>query len=69
MKLRPALTVALCTALVACTSAGAPMPGERAYNVICQPGEQTVCTGVVGSRIKQEEAMCSCSSIGNIYQY
>ena len=69
MKLRPAIIVALCAVLVGCTSAGAPKAGERAYNVICQPGEQKVCTGVVGSRIKREEAMCSCSSIENIYQF
>ena len=68
MKLRPAIIVALCAVLAGCTSAGAPKPGERAEQMLCEAGDLKVCTGV-GAGIKQEEAMCSCSSFENIYQF
>jgi hypothetical protein len=61
--------VLCCAILVACTSTGAPEPGERANQINCEVGEQRVCTGMTGSRIKKEEGTCSCSSDDNIDQF
>ena len=69
MKLSLVSIVICCALMAACTTAGAPQPGERANQIICEVGEQRVCTGISGSRIKKEEGTCSCSSDDNIDQF
>jgi hypothetical protein len=55
------IAVVLSVVLAACTSAGAPEPGERALDLLCQDGNLKVCTGNVGSRILKENPTCSCN--------
>ncbi len=69
MKLRSVSIVLCCAAIAACTSTGAPQPGERANQIICEVGERRVCTGIIGSRIKKETGTCSCSSVEYIHQF
>ncbi len=55
------LATVLLYGLAACTTAGAPEPGERAAEMLCQSSELKVCTGIKGTRIKTERGTCSCT--------
>jgi hypothetical protein len=54
------MPVILFVVLTACTSAGAPAPGERAEQMFCHAGSLKVCMGNVGSRILEEQPTCGC---------
>ncbi len=54
------MPVILLVVLTACTSAGAPAPGERAEQIFCGAGTLKVCMGFVGSRILEEQPTCGC---------
>ena len=69
MKLSLVSIVICCALMAACTSTGAPAPGERANQMFCEVGEQRVCAGITGSRIKKEKGTCSCSSVENMHQF
>ena len=61
MKTRILVAAVFLCGLAGCTSAGAPEPGERAEQMLCESGELKVCTGFTGSKIKTERGTCSCS--------
>lgn len=61
MKTVVFLSVIVFYGLAGCTTAGAPQPGERAEQMLCEAGDLKVCTGFTGSRIKTERGTCSCN--------
>jgi hypothetical protein len=59
--MRVVIAAILIVAAAGCTTMAAPEPGERAQLMFCERGTLKVCTGFVGSRIKDENPSCSCS--------
>ena len=56
--------------LSACTSTGAPPPGEASAAMACEIGERKVCTGITGSRIQLEDSVsCNCRQVDNVQTY
>jgi hypothetical protein len=62
MQIKLIASIMLFAVLSACTSLGAPLPGQRVMEEQCMDHELRVCTGVLGSRIKTEDyTTCTCS--------
>ncbi len=59
MKTKILVVAVFLCGLAGCTTAGAPEPGERAEQMLCQSNELKVCTGIKGTRIKEERGTCS----------
>ncbi len=70
MSIRIIIAIVLSGFLNACTSIGAPPPGERAAMAVCNIGERKVCTGVTGSRLKVDDNVsCTCRLIDDVQQF
>ena len=63
------LIMALSVALAACTTAGAPAPGERVTEMECEVGEVLVCDENTASRLKSDRTGCTCWSQSELDQY
>ena len=62
MRKRLIFSSILLTVLSACTTAGAPVPGEHGRMEKCLQQEMKVCTGVKGTRIQTEGIVhCTCT--------